>query len=297
MAQTSFPRISIVTPSYNQGKFLEEAIQSVIGQNYPNLEYIIMDGGSTDHSVDIIRKHEKHIAFWQSQKDNGQAEAINKGFSMATGDILGWLNSDDFYLPGAFLHISKIIDVTRPQLLFGDCVVIREDRGNKAYAMVLKDREGKKDLLNGALAQSSAFWTKQTWFTVGLLDTDMSYAFDLEWFNRAKKEGIPFIHVPKHLSAFRSHEACKTNSGGEERLREIARIYGKYRNQDYENVFLGLVQRRSRVKNVERLLRNTKLLSGTRARRCIFKLLIPDLKSIAHEDFDYFVRRLIGPRK
>jgi glycosyltransferase involved in cell wall biosynthesis len=292
-----YPRISIVTPNLNQGKFLEEAILSVIGQAYPNLEYIIMDGESTDHSVDIIKKYEKSISIWESKKDNGQADAINRGFAMASGDILGWLNSDDFYLPGALIQVAGTAHIGLPQLVYGDCLVIREDRDNRAYAMRLKDRENRSDLLNGSLAQSSAFWTKTTWLKVGPLDTKLHFAFDLDWFNRAKLQGIPFVHIPKHLSVFRSHEACKTQSGGEDRLREIADIYGRYRNKNYEDAFIDLLRQKAQVRKTERLLRKTKVLAGTGVRRLVFRRLFPALRSIADDDFDYFMKRIIGPMK
>jgi glycosyltransferase involved in cell wall biosynthesis len=93
------PKITIVTPSYNQGQYLEDTIASVLGQNYPNLEYMVLDGGSSDNSLEIIKKYENHLAFWVSERDGGQSAAINRGFGAATGDILAWLNSDDMYLP------------------------------------------------------------------------------------------------------------------------------------------------------------------------------------------------------
>src|SRR6266540_2247918 len=103
-----YPRISIITPSFNQGAFLEQAIRSVIVQNYPNLEYVIIDGGSTDNSIEIIKKYEKHLHYWISEKDNGQYDAINKGFAKSSGVIMGWLNSDDMYCPWALKTVSSI---------------------------------------------------------------------------------------------------------------------------------------------------------------------------------------------
>ena len=105
---SNYPKIAIVTPSYNQAQFLERTILSVLNQNYPNLEYIIIDGGSTDGSVEIIKKYERYLSYWVSEKENVQADAINKGFQKSTGQILAWLNSDDLYLPNTLVKIMNI---------------------------------------------------------------------------------------------------------------------------------------------------------------------------------------------
>src|SRR6267142_1062651 len=113
----SFEKITIVTPSFNQGSFLEQTILSVIGQQYPDLEYIIIDGGSTDNSVEIIKKYASRLAHWESETDRGQAHALNKGFALATGTIFGWINSDDFYLPGTLFFVAEQLGARQPEVL------------------------------------------------------------------------------------------------------------------------------------------------------------------------------------
>jgi glycosyltransferase involved in cell wall biosynthesis len=224
----SFPRISIVTPSYNQAQFLPETIDSVLGQNYPNLDYIIMDGGSTDGSVEIIKRHEKHLTFWCSQTDNGQAAAVNEGFTHATGEIMAWLNSDDFYLPGTLKYVAEQLDPTRPELLFGNCFHF-VDGANKAMGSRVDEKHRRLNLqLIDYLIQPSTFWTQKLWRENGSLEAQWSYGFDWEWFIRAQKTAISFKPSTRYLSAYRIHARHKSSSSGDRRFQEIRQVYAKY---------------------------------------------------------------------
>jgi len=163
------PKITVVTPSLNQGKYLEETILSVLGQQYP-LEYIVMDGGSTDGSVDIIKKYQQHLAYWVSEKDGGQAAAINAAFARATGDILCWLNSDDMYLPGTLAYIASKLDPRRPELLFGNCLHLIENSSISYGSDVRRSHEEMNLTLTDYIIQPSSFWTRATWQQTGALD-------------------------------------------------------------------------------------------------------------------------------
>jgi glycosyltransferase involved in cell wall biosynthesis len=242
------PKISIVTPSYNQGKFIGDSILSVFGQKYVNLEYLIIDGGSNDETVNIINKYSRDLHFWCSEKDNGQADAINKGLNKTTGEILGWLNSDDLYMPGTFFHIASILDPNKSQIIFGNCIHFHQNNPDISYGSNLEDRAGKKDFLNGSLIQPSTFWTRKAWEKVGPLNADMHYAFDLEWFNRATIAGVEFIYTPRHLSLYRIHGDHKTATGGNKRLHEIAKVYGLVKGIEYEKAFNGLISEQEKVR-------------------------------------------------
>lgn len=209
-----YPRISIVTPSYNQGQFLEQAVLSVLNQDYPNLEYIIMDGGSTDNSVEIIKKCENRLAYWVSEPDNGQSDAINKGFKITTGEILAWLNSDDVYMPGALLTVGRyFLKHPKADVLYGDQRDI--DESGNVFRATRSLAFSKLGLLSraGSIPQPAAFFRKHVLEKVGYLDTELEYCMDYDFFLRIAFNGCKIVHVPKTLAKFRYHSTSKTFVG------------------------------------------------------------------------------------
>lgn len=244
----TYPKITVVTPSYNQGQFLEETILSVLGQQYPNLEYIIMDGGSTDNSVEVIRKYEHLLAFWASEKDEGQSAAINAGFAKCTGEILGWLNSDDMYLPGTLAYVASKLDPLKPELIFGNSVHIDEVK-KIAYGTNVSKYHEKTDLrLTDYIIQPSSFWTREAMKQTGPLDQSLHFGFDWEWFLRAQTAGVKFFPEDKYLAIYRLHGEHKTGVGGERRLQELASIHKRYAGTRYEQLFLRCSSRRSQIR-------------------------------------------------
>ena len=233
------PKISIVTPSFNQGSYLESTILSVIGQLYPNLEYIIMDGGSTDNSIDIIRKYEKHFAFWESVPDKGQSDAINKGFQIATGDIFAWINSDDMYLPHTFRFISEYFSSNcDDKIVFGNCLKFNQET-KKVYGSDVESSHKKLDIsLCDYIIQPSCFWSRQIWEKVGPLNLDLAFSLDWDWFIRAQKLNLKFEPISEFLSIYRIHAQHKTGTGGQDRIYELAKIYEKYHSSMISRCYL-----------------------------------------------------------
>lgn len=211
----NWPRISIITPSYNQGRFIEQTIRSVLLQNYPNLEYIIIDGGSKDETVDVIKKYEPWLSYWTSERDRGQSDALQKGFSRATGDIMAWINSDDFYARGALLKVAEAY-MQRPFSLFcGSCRMITEN--NKAIQQLFTPRITFQTLLrywkpHFCPPQPSIFFTGEVFEYAGPFDEELSYAMDFSFWLKAVAR-YQFTITEEMLSFYRVHSNSKTGSG------------------------------------------------------------------------------------
>lgn len=208
----SWPKVSIVTPSYNQGQFIEETIRSVLLQGYPNLEYLVIDGGSTDGSVEIIKKYERWLTYWASEKDRGQAHAINKGFARATGEIFAWLNSDDTYSPGAFgLAASALSAHPEVILVYGNCTYI--DEVSQIIGSVNARPTSTVKILLGEnnISQQTAFMRRRSLQDAGGINPTLNYVMDLELWLRLGLHGS-FLVVPSVLAYFRLHHSSKSLS-------------------------------------------------------------------------------------
>lgn len=208
-----WPKISIVTPSYNQGRFIEQTILSVINQNYPNLEYIIIDGGSTDETIDIIKKYETYFSYWVSEPDRGQSHAINKGLEKCTGEIFNWLNSDDWYLPGALFEIaSKFVDKPSVVVVSGYENHIQIDGKVVLRKGTFLSKTISQTIERCEVTQPSTFFRLSAVKTIGPLPEDIHFIMDGElWVRLLLMYGQEcFCKIQKPLVNFRLHENSKT---------------------------------------------------------------------------------------
>lgn len=221
------PVISIVTPSYNQGKYIRETIESVLTQAYPNIEYWVIDGGSTDETVAVLKEYEHDPRFhWLSEPDKGQSDAINKGLARCRGEIWSWLNSDDCLLPGALRHVANCwLDLPQPAMIYGLARLIDQNGNDLGYGAPQSPRMTLQKLLRceSIPFQPATFAPAQTVRDVGAVDTSFHYAMDLDLFIKLA-ERIPIKHIRHDLAAFRLHPTSKSVSQTVEFIADIERV-------------------------------------------------------------------------
>lgn len=225
-----WPRVTIVTPSYNQAQFIEETIRSVLLQGYPNLEYIIIDGGSSDGSVEIIRRYEPWLAYWVSEPDRGQSHALNKGFARATGDVLAWLNSDDVYQPGAIGQAVQALHSQNGQVVYANCRFV--DADGRQIRLAKPPPVTQKSLIrywypDQIPPQPSMFFTSEAFRRAGPLAEDLCFAMDYDLWLRLIQNSR-FVYVDAEWSIYRVHATSKTNAGWDNFEREWYRISRSY---------------------------------------------------------------------
>lgn len=265
----------MVTPSFNQGRFLGHAIASVLAQEYPNLEYIVIDGGSTDCSRDVIRGHSDSLAYWCSEPDGGQADALRKGFRRASGDILCWLNSDDLFLPGALWAVGEYFAAhPEAEVLNGGAFVIDEHGGpllNGFWSYsegVAATYHRLKWYGQDGVFQQSTFWRRTAYEAVGGVNPDLFFIMDKELFVRLAKRR-PFDRIPRLLSCFRIHEHCKSHLYEGRRREEERRFGSQYRSQPFSALIHPLLYSWYRLESVLRKARTAGALKCGVKRLCV----------------------------
>jgi glycosyltransferase involved in cell wall biosynthesis len=235
------PRVTIVTPSYNQAEYLEETIRSVLLQGYPDLEYFIMDGGSTDGSVEIIKKYQPWLAGWVSEKDNGQSHAINKGFSQASGEWLGWLNSDDCYAPYALFNLLQTAYASQAKFVYGSCIQFGVNPNVMPFPRM--DMPGPRafDLeiirMVDLIIQPATLWRREIYEQCGPLAEDLHYAFDWDYFIRCAQQNRG-AQCAQPIAVYRLHETNKSIGLNLKREEELIIVSLKYLPDNLRRKFM-----------------------------------------------------------
>jgi GT2 family glycosyltransferase len=240
------PLISIVTPSYNQAQYIEQTLHSVLEQGYPRIEYLVVDGASTDASVEVIKKYADKLSWWVSEKDSGQGEAINKGLARAKGEIIAWLNSDDYYLPGT---LSKIVNTFEENpdvvMVYGDMLAVDEN-GQTINTLKYKQLSLQDLLCFQIIGQPSVFFRREVLEQTGGLDTSFHFLLDHHLWIRIAQQG-KILHVPQLWSAARYHAEAKNRAKAAQFGQEAFRILAWAKNQPDLAEAVSNVERRARA--------------------------------------------------
>ena len=270
-------KISIITPSFNQGAFIEQTIKSVLNQNYPNLEYIIIDGGSSDNTVDIIKKYEKHLKYWVSEPDRGQSHALNKGFKKATGDIIAWINSDDYYLSDTLKQISELFKQNPDiDIIYGDVINFSETKEN--YFKV-KEFEPLDFLSRISIHQPGVFWRRKLLDKAGLLDESLHYAMDYDLWMRLFFN-YKSLKINKPFAKFRMHPNSKTTGSPPKLYLDCRVVLSKFFNSLDDKKTVAYLQNLNIYNNPEdkkyNIIFNDKSLIQKSVKRYIYNYAIEE---------------------
>ncbi len=245
----ALPKLSIIVPSYNQGEYIEETLLSIINQDYPGKELIVIDGGSTDNSVDIIKKYEQQITYWVSEKDEGQSHAINKGFELATGDYIAWMNSDDIYYENAFKKIFSIYNIEKSDFIFGP---VRSGKDPVNSSFMASNNDKKLSVFNllhffytvDCIIPSQSVFVKKDFLkehNIGFLDKSFHYCMDMEWYCRIVLAKPKYFAYKEALSFFRINNTTKTGSQYSKMQAEAIQVFLDYRRylsrKEENNIF------------------------------------------------------------
>lgn len=241
-----YPKISIVTPNYNKGEFLEYTIKSVLSQNYPNLEYIIIDGGSTDNSIDIIKKYQDQLTYWISEPDNGMYDALRKGFAHSTGEIMAWIGSDDMYHPNSFNIVAEIFKNKNVNWLVG--TTTHFDMAGRCVSVYPSRYFSRSDLLSGDykwIQQESSFWRRSLYDKVGGINATLRYAGDFDLWLRFTRFEKMYI-CPSLLGGFRLSTMGQLSLSMDKYEKEVQDCIKQECNED-DIKLLELSRRRKRI--------------------------------------------------
>jgi glycosyltransferase involved in cell wall biosynthesis len=227
------PTISVITPSFGQGRFIDRTMYSVISQNYPALEYHVQDGGSTDETLAVLARFEDILTSWSSEPDSGQADAINRGFRHTTGEIMAWLNSDDLLLPGSLAYVARYFaEHPDVDVVYGHRLLIDESDG-QVGAWVLPKHDDLALTLADYVPQETLFWRRRIWEASGEhVDADFGYALDWDLLLRFREAGATMVRLPRFLGAFRIHDAQKTTAADALGVVETTRLRQRVHKRD-----------------------------------------------------------------